>query len=553
MAEESPNPRLSGLAVYLDRRMLVMLGLGFSAGLPFLLIFDTLSAWLRSAGLSLETIAFFSLATLAYAFKFLWAPWIDRTQVTGLTRWLGHRRSWMLVAQAAIVAGLWLIAAFDPLTSLPVMAALAVMTGFASATQDIVIDAWRIEAAGENEQGAMAAAYQWGYRGAIIVAGAVPLVLADVYSWRISYSVMAGLMAVGVIAVLLAPRERTHQVRPIPESAAPARPRQDRAEWLVRLIILLAGAIVLGSGLSGRADLLAALLPAAAGADLVAAWRGASGLWLQLAAILAGFALVILAAWPWPGRPTRPGLYLSHAFGEPLAEFFARFGGKTAALILAVICFYRISDFVLNLMNPFYIDVGFTLTEIAEVRKIFGVVMSMLGIFLGGFAVARWGLMKSLVAGAFLGPLTNLVFAWLATRGPDLFALTAAIGLDNVAAGFAGTCLIAYMSSLTAAGFTATQYAFFSSLYALPGKFIASQSGRIVEGAARSAEMGGAFSPLLALTADLPAGALVAGAANAGVSPPALAAGYVAFFLYSMVIGLIVVPLVMMVARQRPK
>ncbi len=184
-----------------------------------------------------------------------------------------------------------------------------------------------------------------------------------------------------------------------------------------------------------------------------------------------------------------------------------------------MICLYRLSDFVLNIMNPFYADLGFSKTEIAEVRKVFGVVMSVLGVGLGGFSVARLGLMRSLVIGAFAGPLSNLVFAWLATQGAQLSALFVAIGVDNVAAGFSGTCLIAYMSSLTSAGFTATQYALFSSLYALPGKLIASQSGRIVESSAAAADLGGPLAGLKALFARLPPEAYGAAAAKTGVSP----------------------------------
>jgi PAT family beta-lactamase induction signal transducer AmpG len=536
----------AAVEVFLKRRTLVMLALGFAAGLPNFLIFDTLSAWLRAAGLSLETIAFFTLATLAYAFKFLWAPLVDRTAVPGLTRWLGHRRSWMLVVQALIILGLGLTALSDPAQNLLFVAGCAVLTGFASATQDIVLDAWRIEAAPEQEQGAMAAAYAWGYRAAMVISGALPLLLADSYGWSVSYGLMALLMGVGVAAVLLAPRERVHQIRPIPAGDGPARPAAERAEWLLRLGVLAVGALVLGSGLSGRADVLAALLPAEAGAALRQSWTLA----VQFVAIVAGFAIVVVAACPLPGTQTRPSLYLFHAFGAPLGDFLARFRGS-AALILALICLYRISDFVLNIMNPFYLDLGFTLTEIAEVRKIFGVVMSMLGVFLGGVAIARWGLMGPLVVGALAGPISNLVFAWLAVQGPDLAALTIAIGVDNVAGGFSGTCLIAYMSSLTTAGFTATQYALFSSLYALPGKFIASQSGRIVEGAARSADAGGATAPFLQLFASMPVDSLVGGAAKAGVTPAALGAGYVTFFLYSTAIGVVAVGLTLAVAARK--
>jgi PAT family beta-lactamase induction signal transducer AmpG len=544
----------AALAVYLERRTLAMLAMGFASGLPFLLIFDTLSAWLREAGLSLGLIGFFSLATLAYAFKFLWAPVIDRTTVPGLQRLFGHRRSWMLLCQGVIVLALWLIAGVDPVANLPAMAALAVLVGFAGATQDIVMDAWRIEAADVDRQGALAAAYQWGYRIAMIAAGAIPLILADAYGWGFSYGAMAALMVVGIVGVLAAPRERAHAIR----AGATEDVAQTRAfallEWLARLAVLLAGAVVMGSGLAGDATLpsraLEALGAAGLGGRLGAAWTApATGVWLQLGSVAIGLLVVALAAWPVPGIATRPGLFLGRAFGAPLGDFFRRFAGR-AALILALICLYRLSDFVLNIMNPFYLDLGFSKIQIAEVRKVFGVVMSMLGVFAGGLVVARYGLMRALLVGAFAGPLSNLVFAWLATRGPALGALFVAIGVDNLASGFAGTALIAYMSSLTSAGFTATQYALFSSLYALPGRLVASQSGRIVEGAARSAEAGGSFAPLARLFERLPAGAFADGAAKAAVAPSALGAGYLAFFLYSTAIGMFAVVFTILVTRR---
>ncbi len=498
---------LGALSAFVERRSLVMLALGFSAGLPFLLIFDTLSAWLRVAGLSLEVIGFFSLTTLIYSFKFLWAPLIDRAKVPLLTTWLGHRRSWMLLCQALIMLGLWLVAGSDPASNLAMMAVFAVFVGFSSATQDVVIDAWRIEAADVSEQGVMAAAYQWGYRIAMIVAGAAPLLLAESYGWNFSYAVMAALMGVGMLAVLCAPREARHVVRPIPLEGVRVSRSLEIGEWLLRLIILAAGALFLGSGLAGDARALSQVLSVAGlgplGEGLVAAWRPPYGVWLQLLAVLIGFAVIVIATLPVPGARTRPGLYLASALGDPLRDFFTRYRGS-AVLILALICTYRLSDFVLNIMNPFYIDLGFTLTEVAEVRKIFGVAASVLGVFAGGFAVARLGLMRALLIGAFAGPISNLVFIWLATQGHSVPALFVAIGLDNVGSGFAGTALIAYMSSLTAEGFTATQYALFSSLYALPGRLVASQSGTLVEGAAKSAESGGAFSFFNAWFSALP-------------------------------------------------
>src|SRR5690606_33000508 len=227
----------------------------------------------------------------------------------------------------------------------------------------------------------------------------------------------------------------------------------------------------------------------------------------------------------------------------------ARYAG-TATLILALICLYRVSDFVLNVMNPFYLDLGFSKVEIAEVRKVFGVIASMFGVFVGGWAVVKLGLMRALVIGAFAGALSNLVFIALAMVGHSMPALFFAIGIDNVASGFAGTCLIAYMSSLTSSGFTATQYALFSSLYALPGKLIASQSGRIIEGAARSADGGGLFAVLNPLLARVTSDAYVTGAATAKVAPAALGAGYIAFFIYSALIGVVAIVLVFIVAAR---
>ncbi|MFC5067495.1 AmpG family muropeptide MFS transporter [Flaviflagellibacter deserti] len=552
-AIEADAPAKGGIADFFQRRVLVMLGLGFSAGLPNLLIFDTLSAWLRDDGVSLAVIGFFSLATLAYSAKFLWAPLVDRTQVPGLTAWLGHRRSWMLVAQIAVIIGLWLISGRDPSDNLGLVAAFAVFVGFSGATQDIVIDAWRIEVADNSQQGIMAAAYQWGYRVAMIVAGAVPLVLAQAYSWNFSYAIMACLMGIGVLAVLFAPREQSHKVRAVHAEGVERRPLADVVEWIIRGVIFVLGALIAGAGLSGDPAPLSLVATPLGSGDvfgLAPLWKGSpASVFLQIGAVVAGLAIIAAACWPMPGRPTRPGAYLGASFGAPLADFFRRYAG-TAGLILALICLYRVSDFVLNIMNPFYLDLGFTKTEIAEVRKVFGVVASMLGVFVGGYSIVKLGLMRSLLIGAFAGSLSNLVFIYLATAGHSMPALYIAIGIDNLASGYAGTCLIAYMSSLTSGGFTATQYALFSSLYALPGKLIASQSGRIIESAARSAEEGGAAAGLKGMFVGLTPESFVSGAAT-GVSPASLGAGYVTFFLYSALIGVAAIVLTFAVVRRR--
>ena len=546
----------SALAVYLERSSLVMVALGFSAALPYFLVFDTLSAWFRAAGLSLEVIGFFSLVTLVSTFKFLWAPFVDRTRVPLLTRWLGHRRSWMLVCQLLIMLGLWLVSGSDPTTNLGRVAILAVLVGFSAATQDIAIDAWRIEAAEVSKQGAMAAAYQWGYRVAMIVAGAVPLLLATSYGWNFSYAVMAALMLVGILAVLAAPREVRHAIRPIQTEGIPPAPAREAVEWITRLAILLTGALILGSGLAANAGVLGNVLSAigagGAGDALVRAWASDWRVWVHLGAVILGIAIIVIATLPLPGVRTRPGVYLFSALGDPLRDFFARYH-SSAGLILALICLYRIPDFVLNIMNPFYLDLGYSLVEIAEVRKIFGVWMTMFGVFVGGLAVARYGLMTSMVIGAFAGPVSNLLFIWLAFQPHNLWALFAAIGLDNVAGGFAGTCLIAYMSSLTSAGFTATQYALFSSLYAIPGRLIASQSGRIVEGAARLADGGGVLASISALIVNQAPANFAKAVERSGVTPGALGTGYVLFFAYSALIGVFAIALAFAVMKRQPR
>ena len=543
----TPKSGFAGLAVYLDRRVGIMLALGISAGLPFMLIFDTLSAWLRESGLTLEVIGFFSLATLSYAFKFVWAPLVDRAPIPVLTRLLGQRRSWMLLAQLAIIAGLWAISATDPATNLAMMAVFAVATGFASATQDIAMDAWRIEVSDDHEQGAMVAAYTWGYRIARLIAGVVPLIVAQAFNWSLSYFVMAAMMLIGVAATLLAPREKAAALRPVADERVPVRPVADRVEWIVRLLLLAIGAAALGSGLSARADLLAFALTPEQGAALKTAWR--ANILLQLAGVAVGFVLFFLAATPLPHRETHPGFFLARAFIDPFADFF-RHHRREAGLILTVICLYRVADFTLNMMNPFYLDLGFSLVEIAEVRKVWGTIMSMLGVFIAGAAMARWGLMKPFLVGAFLGPLSNLAFAWVATQGHDIPALMIAMAIDNISEAFSGACLVAYMSSLTTTGFTATQYALFASLYAIPGKLVGSQSGRIVEASARAAEDGGFAAPLRDLF-QVPPEAMAKGAAAIDVSSASLGAGYVAFFIYTFLVGLFAIVLTWMLVRRK--
>ncbi|MCC7329610.1 MAG: AmpG family muropeptide MFS transporter [Gammaproteobacteria bacterium] len=380
-----------------------MLFLGFSAGLPFPLVFATLSAWLATAGISKSSIGMFAWVGMTYSLKFLWAPLVDRLPLPGLGGWLGRRRSWMLVAQAGVAAALVALAGADPGVDLARVALLSLAVAFCSATQDIAIDAWRIEAVGQRLQGAMAAAYQFGYRLAMLAAGAGALFVADLASWSAAYRSMAVLMLVGMITVFIIEE-------PLRGATAPAAP----------------------------------VGPQSAGGRL--------------------------RSW-----------FLSAVVG-PFADFFHR-NGAWGLVLLGFITCYRISDLILGVMaNPFYIDIGFSLSQIATIAKVFGFGMTLAGAALGGVVVARWGAVRPLVAGAILVAGTNLLFAGLAWHhAPDLRFLMATISADNLAAGFAGTVFIAYLSGLTSVAYTATQYALFSALMTVLGNFIGGFSGVVVE------------------------------------------------------------------------
>ncbi|MEY3872723.1 MAG: hypothetical protein RLZZ296_1718 [Pseudomonadota bacterium] len=392
------------LRVYLEPATLRMLLLGFSAGLPLLLVFGTLSFWLREAGIDRTTIGYLSWIGLAYGFKWVWAPLVDRLPIFLLTRWLGRRRSWLLLSQSVIMAALIGLAFTDPRLALLPMVWCALAVAVASATQDIALDAYRIESADVQRQAALAASYQTGYRIAMIWAGAGVLWIAaraevagvtgyQQAAWQTAYLVMAASMLLGMVTVLFSP-----------EPVAIVMPRaRNAAEWLK-------GALV-----------------------------------------------------------------------EPFADFLRRYG-KQAALILALIAVYRISDVVMGIMaNPFYVDMGFSKDEVAAVTKVFGVVMTLVGAFMGGLLAMRFGVMRVLMLGAVLSAASNLLFAWLATRGHDVTALMLVISADNLASGIASAAFIAYLSGLTNVNYSATQYALFSSMMLLLPKFLAGYSGAFVD------------------------------------------------------------------------
>ncbi len=389
----------AALGVYREPRVAAMLFLGFSAGLPFALVAGTLAAWLTVAGVSMTEVGMFAWVGILYAFKFVWAPLVDQLSVPLLGTSLGRRRSWMLLAQVGVAAALLAMAFVDPAAQTLMLALLALLVAFASATQDIVIDAWRIEAAPTGQQGAMAAAYQLGYRVALLAATAGALLIGDQASWPLAYQLMAALMLVGIITTLVI-------AEPAPENQT--------------------------------------------------ARMTATTIWQTRA-------------------------WIDEAVVQPFVDFFHR-NGKNALLILVFIGIYRISDMVLGVMaNPFYLEVGFSASEIAFSAKTVGFAATIAGALIGGLAVARYGVSGPLLFGAIILAVTNLAFAGLALAGPSVPLLILTNGADSIAQGFTGTVFIAYLSGLTNVSYTATQYALFTSLMVLPGKVLGGFSGLVVD------------------------------------------------------------------------
>ena len=417
--------------VYLEAPTLRMLLLGFSAGLPLLLVLGTLSFWLREAGIDRTTIGYLSWVGLAYGFKWVWAPLVDRMPIPLLTRWLGRRRSWLLLAQLAVMAGLVAMSFNDPRVALQPVIWGALAVAFGSATQDIALDAYRIESANTERQAALAAAYQTGYRLAMIWAGAGVLWIA-------------------------ARAEATPLAQAAVQAAAP--------------VAAQIGQITQGAAVAAKAIYQHS------------AWQTA---YLVMAAsMLLGVVTVLLSPEP-AHRPIPPAKnaadWLKSALVEPFADFIRRYRWQ-AALILALIAIYRISDVVMGIMaNPFYVDMGYTKDEVAAVTKIYGVIMTLVGAFIGGVLSMRFGVMRILMLGAMLSAASNLLFSWLAGHGHDVTALIFVISADNLSSGIASAAFIAYLSSLTNVNYSATQYALFSSMMLLLPKFLAGFSGRYVD------------------------------------------------------------------------
>ncbi len=403
---------LEALAVYTERRVIVILFLGFSSGLPLLLVYSTLSAWLKDEGVSKTMIGLFAWASTAYAIKFLWSPIVDRVSLPLLTRWLGQRRGWLILSQLCVIAAILGLGSSDPSASLKVVALWAVVLAFASATQDIVIDAYRIESLDEEQLGAGAANYVLGYRIAMLAAGAGALIIADVAGWFWAYGVMAALMGVGIVTALVSPE--------------PTRRRTTETAEMERR-----------------------------GTEFIARYAHLSGRTRDAAAWIYGAVVC------------------------PFADFATRRGW---IVIILFIMLYKYGDALLGIMAiPFYLEMGFSKTEIGVISKGYGLVMTLIGGVVGGIMVARLGIMKALLICGVAQALSNLVFAAQAMVGYSIPMLTVTISIENLTGGMATAAFVAYLSILCNVAYTATQFALLSSFMAFARTIFASGGGWLAD------------------------------------------------------------------------
>lgn len=370
------------------KRILSFTGFGFASGLPYVLVFITLTAWLRSEGLDLSVIGFFGWITLTYSLKFLWAPFVDRFSIPVLSS-IGSRRSWILLMQIIILISLIFISLIDPTNNLLIFALVALIIAFAGSIQDIAIDAYRIESAPLEDQGNLAAGYQFGYRISILVGSSLSLLIADAYSWPTAYQLMSLIIALNVLCSFAISTE-------------------EKNENLVQLNHI-------------------------------------------------------------------------NSVVEPLKDFFERFGIKLASMLLLIVATYRLTDIVMGPMaNPFYIDLGYTLSEIGYV-KVVALIATIIGVFIGGFFIKKIGLYKSLMIGAFLVMFTNLLFSFAAISEKNLTLLSLIVASDSITAGIVGTVNITFLTSLVSIKYTGFQYALLTSLMAFLGKIFSGFSGIFVE------------------------------------------------------------------------
>jgi MFS transporter, PAT family, beta-lactamase induction signal transducer AmpG len=472
---------------FFERRLIAVLFLGFASGLPLALTAATLQARLTEAGADLTTIGFFALVGVAYSLKFLWSPMIDRSMPPGPFQKLGHRRGWTLLFQLLLIVAIAIFGLINPAVSPIATAAMAVVVAFLSASQDIVIDAYRIEVLDDDQQGAGAAMIQYGYRFGMLASGAGALFVAEYayrhfagtdiaaapgtadpeavnLSWIVTFFTMAALMIVGVVTTVL--------VREPPNRRPPAPAIEGEAGFALRLLAIISlTAVAIGAFLLVK-NLLAPL-----------GWKN----WAVNAIatlIAAGVPVAIVIALP---KPKAGGnrqyqaihIWLENAVVKPFREVAKRDGWQ---LILAFIVLFKVGDAVLGTMaTTFYLNIGFTKPEIAEVSKIFGLVATLLGVWVGSLMVIKWGMGRSLLLTGVLQLLSNLMFSWQAHVGHDIDWLYATIAIENFTGGMGSAAFVAYISRLCNLQFTATQYALFSSLAVVGRTVIASPMGGIAE------------------------------------------------------------------------
>jgi len=463
-------------------QVITLLFLGISAGIPILLIFSSLSLWLREAGVARSAVTFFSWAALGYSFKFVWAPLVDKLPVPLLSRLLGKRRAWILVSQGLIISAISWMAFTNPAegNNLSIMAMAAVLLGFSSATQDIVIDAYRIEIGNTQLQAMMSSSYIAGYRIGMLIAGAGALFLADMFgsdmaiyhyeAWRNSYLIIASAMLIGVVTTLIMPE---------PKHPDEQNGHYETNDYLGFFVLFLISVSFFVASFIMSADIMSSVKSYFG--DILGYKHVASFMVETLRLLLAiGFTFLV-AKFVMTTRLVNKSM-VSATYVQPFSEFFNRYPVKVALLILALVGFYRISDIVLGVIsNVFYQDLGFTKSQIASVVKTFGLFMTIVGGFLGGFITLQIGVLKTLMLGAVLTILTNLMFVLLANTGPDIQILYLVISADNLTAGLASAAFIAFLSAITNIKFTAMQYAIFSSLMTLLPKLLGGFSGTIVD------------------------------------------------------------------------
>ena len=447
---------------FFTEKPLKMIMLGFSSGLPILLVFSTLSVWLTEAGLERSTVTLFSWAGFAYAFKFLWSPLVDKVTIPVFLN-LGHRRSWLLLTQFLIIFSLVLTSVNDPQNNIIITAVCITLVAFFSATQDIIIDAYRIESIDKKLQGSLSSMYIAGYRIGMLVGGAGSLWLASYWGsenyehdvWKKVYLSMSLLMFIGVVANLISkePKRKRNFTRKT----------NLHVKFFLSIMISLLIFIYIYSYLDNpfSGPMLSFFYTI---------------LKLIFCFICSGLFLLFLVKLKFQSKSI-----IKESYFSPIKNFVVKYG-KVAVIILLLISLYRMADVVMGVMaNIFYLEKGYSINQIATYSKFFGVFATIAGGLLGGYFAMKYGTMITLFIGALIASLSNLLFAWLATAETNIKFLISVITADNISSGFAGAAFVIYLSGLTSLKFTATQYALFSSIMLFLPKLIAGYSGSWVD------------------------------------------------------------------------